>query len=176
MYPGVHGVGRPDHPAVVMSGSGVTVTFRELDQRSSQLARLWRAHGLSVGDHVAIFSENQPRFFEVMWAALRSGLYVTTINSYLSPEEVAYILDDSGAKSLVTTSAKAATASAALQRATGVEFPLLIGEPQAGFEPYVDAISSMPADPLDREPAGEMMLYSSGTTGRPKGIKRALSG
>jgi long-chain acyl-CoA synthetase len=176
VYPGVHGVGRPDHPAVVMSGSGVTVTFRELDQRSSQLARLWRAHGLSVGDHVAIFSENQPRFFEVMWAALRSGLYVTTINSYLSPEEVAYILDDSGAKSLVTTSAKAATASAALQRATGVEFPLLIGEPQAGFEPYVDAISSMPADPLDREPAGEMMLYSSGTTGRPKGIKRALSG
>ena len=79
-------------------------------------------------------------------------------------------------KSLVTTSAKAATASAALQRATGVEFPLLIGEPQAGFEPYVDAISSMPADPLDREPAGEMMLYSSGTTGRPKGIKPGVSG
>lgn len=66
MYPGVHAVGRPDHPAVVMSGSGATVTFRELDERSNQLARLWRAHGLDVGDHVAIFSENQPRFFEVM--------------------------------------------------------------------------------------------------------------
>ena len=159
-----------------MSGSGATVTFRELDERSNQLARLWRSHGLDVGDHVAIFSENQPRFFEVMWAALRSGLYVTTINSYLSPEEVAYILNDSGAKSLVTTSAKATTASAALQEATGVELPLLIGESHAGFEPYVDAINSMPTDPLDLEPAGEMMLYSSGTTGRPKGIKRALSG
>ena len=118
------------------------MTFRELDERSNQLARLWRSHGLDVGDHVAIFSENQPRFFEVMWAALRSGLYVTTINSYLSPEEVAYILNDSGAKSLVTTSAKAATASAALQEATGVELALLIGESQAGFEPYVDAINA----------------------------------
>ena len=79
-----------------------------------------------------------------MWAALRSGLYVTTINNYLSPEEVAYILDDSGARSLVTTSAKGATASAALQQATGVELPLLIGDPQAGLEPYFDAIESMP--------------------------------
>ena len=89
---------------------------------------------------------------------------------------MAYILDDSGAKSLVTTSAKAATASAALHQATGVELPLLIGEPATGFEPYVDAIGSMPTDPFEQEPAGEMMLYSSGTTGRPKGIKRALSG
>ncbi len=159
-----------------MGATGETVTFRELDERSNQLARLWREHGLGVGDHVAIFSENQPRFFEVMWAALRSGLYVTTINSYLSSEEVAYILEDSGTRSLVTTTAKAATAASALQGLPSVDLPLLIGEPQSGFESYVDAIEAMPADPLDEEPAGELMLYSSGTTGRPKGIKRALTG
>jgi long-chain acyl-CoA synthetase len=176
LYPGTRAAERPDHAAVIMGATGETVTFRELDERSNQLARLWREHGLGVGDHVAIFSENQPRFFEVMWAALRSGLYVTTINSYLSSEEVAYILEDSGTRSLVTTTAKAATAASALQGLPSVDLPLLIGEPQSGFESYVDAIEAMPADPLDEEPAGELMLYSSGTTGRPKGIKRALTG
>ena len=104
MYPGAHAATRPDHPAVIMGRSGEVVTYRQLDERSNQLARLWRERGLVTGDHVAIFSENQPRLFEVMWAALRSGLYVTTINSYLSAEEVGYILQDSGARSLVTTS------------------------------------------------------------------------
>lgn len=92
MYPGAHAATRPDHPAVIMGRSGEVVTYRQLDERSNQLARLWRERGLVTGDHVAIFSENQPRFFEVMWAALRSGLYVTTINSCLSAEEVGYIL------------------------------------------------------------------------------------
>ena len=95
MYPGAHAATRPEHPAVIMAGSGEVVTYRQLDDRSNQLARFWRERGLVAGDHVAIFSENQPRFFEVMWAALRSGLYVTTINSYLSAEELGYILDDS---------------------------------------------------------------------------------
>jgi len=176
VYPGVHAQTTPDKPALIMGGSGEVVTYRQLDERSNQLARLWRDHGLRPGDHVAIFSENQPHYLEVMWAALRSGLYVTTINSYLSAEEVAYILDDSGTRSLVTTTAKADVAAAALAEATGVTLPLIIGDARQGFEPYVDAISAMPTERLDEEPAGEMMLYSSGTTGRPKGIKRPLSG
>lgn len=176
MYPGAHAATRPDHPAVIMGRSGEVVTYRQLDERSNQLARLWRERGLVTGDHVAIFSENQPRFFEVMWAALRSGLYVTTINSYLSAEEVGYILQDSGARSLVTTSEKAKIASAAMQHATGCVVPLLIGDADPRFEPYADAIGSMSTDPLDEQPAGEMMLYSSGTTGGPKGVKRPLSG
>ena len=176
MYPGVHAALRPDHPAVIMGRSGEVVTYRELDERSNRLARLWRDRGLVAGDHVAIFSENQPRFFEVMWAALRSGLYVTTINSYLSAEEVGYILADSGARSLVTTSEKADTADAALRLAPNCEVALTIGAAEGRFEPYIDAIGAMSADPLDEQPAGEMMLYSSGTTGRPKGVKRPLSG
>ena len=176
MYPGAHSQSTPDKPAVIMAGSGEVVTYRELDERSNRLARLWRDRGLSVGDHVAIFSENQARYFEVMWAALRSGLYVTTINSYLSAEEVAYILEDSGSRSLVTTTNKAEVAAEALSDARGVEIPLLIGDADVRFESYLDATAAMPSAPLDEEPAGEMMLYSSGTTGRPKGIKRAMSG
>jgi acyl-CoA synthetase (AMP-forming)/AMP-acid ligase II len=176
MYPGVHATITPDKPALIMGGTGEVVTYRELDERSNQLARLWRDQGLQPGDHVAIFSENQPRYLEVMWAALRSGLYITTVNSYLSAEEVAYILDDSGTRSLVTTAAKADVAVEALKGAPGVTLPLLIGDDDARFESYVDALSAMPTERLEEEPAGEMMLYSSGTTGRPKGIKRPLSG
>ncbi len=178
MYPGVHARTQPDKPAAVMGSSGESVTYAELDRRSIQLARFWHEHGLRRGDHVAIFSENQPRFFEVMWAALRSGLYITTINSYLSADEVAYILDDSGAKSVVTTEAKAGIAAAALRRAPGVTLPLLMGGGNVddGFASYIDAISSVSTEPLDEEPAGELMLYSSGTTGQPKGIERPLSG
>lgn len=176
MYPGVHAETTPDKPALIMGSSGEVVTYRQLDERSNQLARLWRDHGLGPGDHVAIFSENNARFLEVMWAALRSGLYITTVNSYLSAEEVAYILEDSGSRSLVTTTAKADVAAEALRDVPNVTLPLLIGDADPRFEPYVDAISTMPTERLDEEPAGEMMLYSSGTTGRPKGIKRPLSG
>ena len=176
MYPEAHATSTPDKPAVIMGGSGEVVTYRQMDERSNQLARLWRLHGLQPGDHVAIFSENQARYLEVMWAALRSGLYVTTVNSFLSAEEVAYILNDSGARSLVTTTAKADVAAAALGDAPEVTLPLLIGDPDPRFEPYVAAISTMSTSRLEDEPAGEMMLYSSGTTGRPKGIKRPLSG
>ena len=176
MYPGVHATTTPDKPAVIMGASGAVVTYRQMDERSNQLARLWRDHGLRPGDHVAIFSENQPRYLEVMWAALRSGLYITTINSFLSAEEVAYILDDSGARSLVTSTAKANVAATALADAPKVTLPLLVGDDDTRFESYVDATSTMPTGRLDKEPAGEMMLYSSGTTGRPKGIKRPQSG
>jgi len=176
MYPGFHAAKTPDKAALVMGNSGEEVTYRQLDERSNQLARLWRDHGLRPGDHVAIFSENQPRYLEVMWAALRSGLYITTVNSYLSAEEVAYVLEDSGSRSLVTTTAKADVAVEALRHNPGVTLPLMIGEVDPRFEPYVDALAAMPTERLDEEPAGEMMLYSSGTTGRPKGIKRPLSG
>lgn len=174
MHPGAHAATRPDHPAVIMGRSGEVITYRQLDERSNQLARVWADAGLTRGDHVAILSENQPRYFEVMWAALRSGLYITTINSYLSAEEVAYILNDSGTRSLVTTTARADVAAAALDDAPGVELPLLIGDDDPRFVSYVAAIEAMPVTPLADQPAGETMLYSSGTTGRPKGIKRAL--
>ncbi|MGE4606989.1 MAG: AMP-binding protein, partial [Myxococcota bacterium] len=106
MYIGDHVDEQPDKPAVIMGRSG-TISYRELDNRSTQLARFLRDAGLERGDHLAIFMENQPRFLEVVWAALRSGLYITPINSFLTAPEVAYILDDCGAEALVTSRARA---------------------------------------------------------------------
>jgi acyl-CoA synthetase (AMP-forming)/AMP-acid ligase II len=174
MYPGVHSVSTPEKPALIMAPSGDEVTYRELDERSIQLSRVWHELGLRRGDHVCVFMENHPRYFEVVWAALRSGLYLTTINSYLTAEEVAYILDDSGARSVVVSPAKAATTVAAMADARNVELALCVDGGSAGIESYEAAIAAQPATPLDEEPAGELMLYSSGTTGRPKGIQRPL--
>ncbi|MET0488774.1 MAG: AMP-binding protein, partial [Acidimicrobiales bacterium] len=92
MWPGFHAQQRPDHPAVVMAGSGTVVTYAELEERSCRVARVWEAAGLGFGDHVAFLIENQARFFEVCWAAQRSGLYYTAVNTHLTPDEVAYIV------------------------------------------------------------------------------------
>ncbi|MEM9562409.1 MAG: AMP-binding protein [Actinomycetota bacterium] len=180
-YPGIHARTRPDHPAVVMVGSGEVLTYRELDERSNQLANLLRSMGLTTGDHIALFMENQIRFMEVIWAALRSGLYVTAINSFLSAEEAAYIIDDCDARIVVTSRAKAEVA-AAIDPATTpkVERWLMTdgvpADPGTGptWERYEDAVAEYPIAPVDGERPGYPMLYSSGTTGRPKGVKRPL--
>ena len=97
MYPGTFAATTPDKPAVVMGRSGAVVTYRELDERSARLAQLLYARGLRPGDKVAILAENHPRFYEVYWAVMRSGLYLTTVNRYLAPAEAAYLVNDSGA-------------------------------------------------------------------------------
>ena len=107
MYPGDYVESTPDKPAVIMGGTGLTLSYLELEARSTQLARLLRDAGLRRGDHVALFMENQIRFPEVVWAALRSGLYITAINSYLTAPEVAYIVNDCQARAFVTSAAKA---------------------------------------------------------------------
>src|SRR5437879_5866424 len=107
MYPGTHAERVPDRPALVMGTSGEVVTYAQLDERSNRLAHLLRDAGLSRGDHMALFMENNPRYLEVVWAALRSGLYITAINSHLTAPEVAYILEDCDARALVTSAAKA---------------------------------------------------------------------
>src|SRR4051812_26857208 len=106
MYPGTYAQTAPDLPAVIMAGSGEGVTYRQLDDRSNQLAQLLRAAELQRGDHIALFMENHPRFFDVVWAALRSGLYITAINSHLTAPEVSYIVQDCEAHALVTSLGK----------------------------------------------------------------------
>ncbi len=176
MYPGLHARSHPDKPAVIMGASGQTVTFAQLDERSNRLARLWHEAGLRPGDHVALFLENHPRYFEVVWAALRSGLYLTTVNRYLTQEEAGYIVDNSEAQALVTSSTLADVAAGLPARAQGCRMHLMMDGAIDGFERYEDAIGSQALEPLDDQPLGAYMLYSSGTTGRPKGILRPLSG
>jgi len=183
-YPGIHARTRPDHPAIVMASSGETLTYRQLDERSNQVAHLLRSMGLGPGDHMALFMENQIRFMEIVWGALRSGIYITAINSFLSPEEVAYIIDDCDARLVVTSRAKADVVTAIDPATTpGVERWLMTdGVPAsdsdrglgAAIEPYEDVVGRQPIGPIADEQPGFPMLYSSGTTGRPKGVKRPL--
>ena len=165
MYPGKHAAERPDHPAIVMAGSGETVTYRELDERSNRLAQLWHARGLRKGDHIAIVLENHARYFDAVWAALRSGLYYTPVSWHLTAPEVAYIVEDCGARSVVTSAARAEQVAD-----LDVEIPLVVDGDLPGWERFEDAVAVHPATPLDEQPEGAGMFYSSGTTGRPKGI------
>jgi acyl-CoA synthetase (AMP-forming)/AMP-acid ligase II len=165
---------RPDAAAVVMAQSGATVTWSQLEERSARLARLLRRRGLRSGDHVAVLLENQARYLEVIWAAQRSGLYHTPVNRHLSPAEVAYILDDCGARAVVTSARLAAAAGELVRIDTGIG--LMMDGAVHGFEAYEEAIAACAPEALDEEIEGSAMLYSSGTTARPKGILRPLSG
>ena len=174
MYPGVHAGRTPDKVAVTLVETGESVTYRELDERSVRLAHvLWDA-GLRPGDVVALLTENNVRAFEVYWAAMRSGLYITAVNHNLAAEEVAYIVDDSGAKALVVSAGKAAAAEAIVDDAPGVRLRLAYDGPVAGYDTYEDALASASDVPFDDQPHGAPMLYSSGTTGRPKGVRPVL--
>ena len=179
MYPGDYVDEQPDKPAIIMGQSGEVVSYRELDERSTQLARLLREVGLRAGDHIAVFMENHPRYLEVVWAALRSGLYVTPVNSFLTAPEVAYILNDCEAQVLITSRAKAEVATQLVgDNATpNVRTRLMIdAEGTEGFEDYASAISNHSTERLPDETQGAYMFYSSGTTGRPKGIMAPLTG
>ena len=177
MYPGQHAQSIPDKPAAISSTSGETISYAELDARSKRLAQLFWAEGLRPGDHVALFLENHLRYFEVTWAALRSGLFLTTVNRYLTEAEAAYIVDDCGAKALVSSLSLQDVALEIPPKAPACKRFLMIDGPPEGkgaFDPYEAAIAQHPTEPLAEEPLGEFLLYSSGTTGRPKGISLPL--
>ena len=176
MYPGQHARTTPDRAAQIMASTGEVTTYRELDEAANRLAQLLHDRGLREGDHISILAENNRRYYEAYWAAMTSGLYFTTINRYLSAEEAAYLVNDSGSNVLITTAGMASTAAQMLDLIPDCRHKLMIDGAVEGFESYEDAVADMPAEPLSRLPKGEVMLYSSGTTGRPKGIKRALTG
>ena len=171
MWPGAHAQRTPDKPAYVMAATGEIVTYAELDARSSRLAHLFHARGLRFGDHVALLLDNSARFLEVCWAAQRSGLVYTAINYHLTPDEAAYIVADSDARALIGSAALGDAATALATRLPDrVATRLAVGGALPGFEPYEPAIAEHPAAPLAEELEGLPMLYSSGTTGRPKGV------
>jgi long-chain acyl-CoA synthetase len=175
MHPSVIAQNTPDKPALIMASTGETTTFRELDERSNQGAHLFRRLGLKVGDGIAIFMENNSRFLEVCWAAQRAGLYFTAVSSRLTAGEVEYIVKDSGAKVLVTGHGVAKVAAEVVSLVPGVKF-FMVGGTVPGYESYEKATAEMPGTPIADQTAGAAMLYSSGTTGRPKGVRQPLSG
>ncbi|WP_181782275.1 acyl-CoA synthetase [Pseudonocardia pini] len=174
MFPGVHAKTHPDKAAIIEAETGRVVTYAELDERSLRLAHVFAEAGLRPGDHVAFLAENAAEVFEVYWAALRSGLYVTGINHHLAPAEVSYIVDDCGARALVVGASKGALAVDVVDGTPRVELRLAFGGEVPGHGSYEDALAAASAEPLADQPRGADMLYSSGTTGRPKGIKPVL--
>jgi len=174
MHPGAHAEKTPDKPAYVMAGSGLTVTFRELDEKSNQGAQLFRSLGLQPGDHIALCMENNEHYFQICWAAQRSGLYFTCISSRLSPPEVAYIVDDCDAKVFIASKAKRDVTQGLAEACPKLEARYLVGDSGDGFESWEEALAAQPTTPIADELEGALMLYSSGTTGRPKGVKHPL--
>ncbi|QUD86632.1 acyl-CoA synthetase [Phenylobacterium montanum] len=174
MHPTHHAKTFPDKPAFIMAASGETVTYRELEERSNQGAHLFRSLGLKPGDAIALFMENHPRYYEVIWAAQRSGIRFTCISSKLTEGEVEYIVGDCEAKAFITSKALAETAMKVAPKIPGVKLYMVDGA-EGPFENFVEARSAFPTTPIADETAGSVMLYSSGTTGRPKGVKRAAT-
>ena len=171
-----HAIATPDKTATIMGRTGESITFRELDERSRRLASLWRNAGLHSGDVVALFMENNIRYHEVYWAAVRSGMYLCAVNKYLTADEATYIVNDSGAKSLVTSAALAGVVAGMIEHIPACTIRLSVDGLAPGCDSYEDSINRASIEPLSDEMLGDFMNYSSGTTGRPKGIKRPLTG
>jgi len=170
MYPGSHAAERPDHPAIIMAGSGETVTYAELDEAANRLSRVFHELGLRAGDHVAFCLENHPRFLEICWGAHYAGLVYTAMSSRLTTEEMAYIIDNCGARAFITSRYKRDQAAELLDQMPRVEMRLMLDDTIEGYESYEKAVSAASSEPLPDRVAGYDMLYSSGTTGRPKGV------
>jgi long-chain acyl-CoA synthetase len=176
MYPGVTAAADPERLAFVMAAGGQSVSYGELERRTNRLAHFFRGQGLRRGDHYAIFMENNDRYIECCGAGERAGLYYTPTNSYLAADELAYILTNSHAKVLITSQARLEVARQALAEAPDVSCCLVVDGPGDGGRilKLDEALAGLPDTPIEGEALGTPMLYSSGTTGLPKGIVRPL--
>ena len=176
MYPGEYAYTRADQPAFIMAGTGEAVTYAELEDRSNRLAHFLRRVGLNRLDHYSIFMENNARYVECCAAGERAGLYYTCINSYLTPDELAYIVNNSESRVLIFSEEKRVIATEALKRCPNVEVAVIVDGPGDGAAVLNldDVTKGLPAKPIPDESLGTPMLYSSGTTGQPKGILRQL--
>lgn len=170
MHPCVHARTNPDKPAVILAETGKIHTFKQLDEASNRAAQFFRSRGLKAEDVVAFMVENTPEFYDLTWGAQRSGLRYVCLSTRLTADEADYILQNSGARLFVMS---ASLAPLAAQLSTDVE-RYALGGAISGYGCWEDAIAPMPATPIADERAGVDMLYSSGTTGRPKGVRVPL--
>ena len=167
LHPTYHAARNPSRAAVIMGSSGRVVTYGELDAASNRFAHLMRARGVQIGDTIAMCLENTADLFTVAWGAQRAGLVYVAISERLAAPEIAYILRDSGSRLVVGSGHTAAL----LDEAAG----LVPGVAQLRFGGGLEAeLAAMPDTPVADERAGCDMLYSSGTTGRPKGVRIPL--
>lgn len=167
-----------DRPAFIMAATGEQVSHQEFEGRCNRLAHLLRGHGMQPLDHYSVFMENNSRYLESCGAGERSGYYYTCINSYLTADELAYIVNHSQSQVLITSASKLEVAREALKQCPKITLTLVVdgGDDLVGANErdFVSAVSDQPTSLIADERLGSAMLYSSGTTGRPKGIIRPL--
>ncbi len=174
MHPSHYASQTPDKPAYVMEPSGEIVTFGQLDTKSNQGAHLFRSLGLKRGDGIAFCMENNARFYEICWAAQRSGLYFTAISSRLTASEIDYIVRDCDAKVFITSVVKKDVATELTDILPAEVQRYVVGGAIEGYESWEETLAALPGTPIADESPGTDMLYSSGTTGRPKGVRIPL--
>lgn len=167
---------QPDKPAYIMAESGQIITFAELNDRSIQGSHVFRRLGLNTGDHIAIMIENHPLYFQICWAAQRAGLYYTCVSYRLQQDELEYIVNDCEAQVFITSKAQTMVVEQLVDEIPKVRKCYMLDGVIAGFESWEEAVAGQPTTPIEDEMEGATMLYSSGTTGRPKGIMHKLPG
>jgi long-chain acyl-CoA synthetase len=170
MHPYIHAKTQPDHPAFIMAGSGESISYRQLDERSNQVAHLLRELGLKAGDHIALMIENHPRFFELCWGAQRSGIIYTAMSTRLTVHEAAYIIENCAARAFFTSQAMSEVAAELLPHLATVPTRLMLDGEAKGYQSYEARLRDQPITAIADQTAGVDMLYSSGTTGKPKGV------
>ena len=156
MYPGAHARARAVQPAVIMAGSGEIITYADLESRTNRLAHFLRANGLHHRDHYSIFMENNARYVETCGAGERTGLYYTCVNSFLTPDELAYILANSESKILITSQAKRDVALEAMQQCPNIALCLVVDGPGEGAAVLNldEATAGYPDSPVADESSG----------------------
>jgi fatty-acyl-CoA synthase len=176
VYPRTHARTTPEKPAVIMAESGEQLTFAALEERSVRLADHLRGLGLVTGDAVALLTDNRPQASEAYWACQRAGLYVTAVNWHLTAAEAAHIVGDCGTRVLIASAELGDLAREVAAATPAVTHTLAFAGTIEGFGDYESALAAADPVPPADQPRGGDLLYSSGTTGRPKGVRPALSG
>ena len=174
MFPHEFALTTPNKAAIIMGSTGEVITYRQLDEAAIRLSNVLRDAGLNPGDHIALCLENHPRYLEILWGCHYAGLIYTACSSRLTSAELTYILNDCAAQAFITSHYKAEQALDIIDTIPDVHLRLMLDGTVDGYDSFEQTLAAASVTPLTDMVDGTDMLYSSGTTGMPKGIAKPL--